>query len=275
MTRAIGIGLVSASLLNHAGDSHVRNAWGKSCSRYGCGRGIGCCSAQLFAREGAHLAVADISTAGAEETAELIVSAGGKAVAIGADVSKAADVSAMMATTLKAYGRLDCAFNNAGINGSLAGVGGKLTAEWTEEAFDRLVRVNLKGTWLCMRAELEQMVQQGSGSIVNTASLAGLTGFRTTAGYAASKHGVVGLTKTAAIEYAPTVRVNCVCPGWIATDMIAGAIEQRGDAILTRVASKRFGEPEDIGEMVCWLLSDRARYAVGGAFIVDGGQMAS
>jgi NAD(P)-dependent dehydrogenase (short-subunit alcohol dehydrogenase family) len=92
-------------------------------------------------------------------------------------------------------------------------VGGKLTAEWTEEAFDRLVQVNLKGTWLCMRAELEQMVQQGTGSIVNTASLAGLTGFRTTAGYAASKHGVVGLTKTAAIEYAPTVRINCVCPG--------------------------------------------------------------
>ena len=181
----------------------------------------------------------------------------------------------MMATTLKAYGRLDCAFNNAGINGTLAGVGGKLTAEWTEEAFDRLVQVNLKGTWLCMRAEIQQMVQQGSGSIVNTASLAGLTGFRTTAGYAASKHGVVGLTKTAAIEYAPTVRVNCVCPGWIATDMIASAIEQRGDAILTEVASKRFGEPEDIGEMVCWLLSDCAGYAVGGAFIVDGGQMAS
>lgn len=241
----------------------------------GAARGIGRGSAQLFAREGAQLAVVDISTDGVEETAEQIVNAGGKAVAIGADVSKAADVSAMMAKTLKTYGRLDCAFNNAGINGSLAGVGGKLTAEWTEEAFDRLVQVNLKGTWLCMRAELEQMVQQGSGSIVNTASLAGLTGFRTTAGYAASKHGVVGLTKTAAIEYAPTVRVNCVCPGWIATDMIASVIEQRGDAILTRVASKRFGEPEDIGEMVCWLLSDRANYVVGGAFIVDGGQMAS
>lgn len=126
-----------------------------------------------------------------------------------------------------------------------------------------------------MRAELEQMVQQGAGAIVNTASLAGLTGCRTTAGYAASKHGVVGLTKTAAIEYAPTVRVNCVCPGWITTDMIARAIEQRGDALLTRVASKRFGEPEDVGELVCWLLSDRSNYVVGGAFPVDGGVMAS
>jgi NAD(P)-dependent dehydrogenase (short-subunit alcohol dehydrogenase family) len=241
----------------------------------GAARGIGRGSAQLFAREGAQVAVADISTDGVEETAELIVKAGGSAIPVSADVSKSAEVSAMMTIVLKAYGRLDCAFNNAGINGSLAGVGGKLTAEWTEEAFDRLLQVNLKGTWLCMRAELQQMVQQGSGSIVNTASLAGLTGFRTTAGYAASKHGVVGLTKTAAIEYAPTVRVNCVCPGWITTEMIAKAIEQRGKGLLNRVASNRFGEPEDVGELVCWLLSDRSSYVVGGAFTVDGGYMAS
>jgi NAD(P)-dependent dehydrogenase (short-subunit alcohol dehydrogenase family) len=180
----------------------------------------------------------------------------------------------MLSATLKAYGRVDCAFNNAGINGRMADVAGKLTAEWTEEAFDKLLQVNLKGTWLCMKAEIEQMVLQGSGSIVNTASLAALTGFRTTAGYAASKHGIVGLTKTAAIEYAPSVRVNCVCPGWIRTDMVAQTIEQYGEAILTRVPSKRFGEPEDIGEMVCWLLSDRSSYVVGGVFTVDGGQMA-
>lgn len=241
----------------------------------GAARGIGRGCAQLFAREGALLAVADISAVGAEETAGLIEAAGGRAIAVGADVGKAAAVEAMMAAVLKAYGRLDCAFNNAGINGTLAGVGGKLTAEWTDEAFDRLIEVNLKGTWLCMRAEITQMVAQGGGSIVNTASLAGLTGWRTTAGYAASKHGVVGLSKTAAIEYAPVVRVNCVCPGWIATDMIAGAIAQYGDALLTRTAAKRFGEPEDVGELVCWLLSDRARYVVGGAFPVDGGIMAS
>jgi NAD(P)-dependent dehydrogenase (short-subunit alcohol dehydrogenase family) len=241
----------------------------------GGARGIGRGSARLFAREGARIAVADIANEGAQETADMIVESGGEAIAIGVDVSKAAEVSAMMAVVLKTYGRLDGAFNNAGINGSLAGVGGKLTAEWTEEAFDRLLQVNLKGTWLCMRAELEQMVGQGAGAIVNAASLAGLTGFRTTAGYAASKHGVVGLTKTAAIEYAPGVRVNCVCPGWIATDMIARAIEQRGDGLLTRVASNRFGEPEDVGELVCWLLSDRSSYVVGGAFPVDGGVMAS
>ena len=248
---------------------------GKSALITGGGGGIGRATALAFAREGARVAVADVSAEAAGETVAQVNAAGGQAISLSGDVTRDADVRAMIEGVVGAYGRLDCAFNNAGINGTLAGVGGKLTAEWTEEAFDRLVQVNLKGTWLCMRAELEQMVQQGSGSIVNTASLAGLTGFRTTAGYAASKHGVVGLTETAAIEYAPTVRVNCVCPGWIATDMIASAIEQRGDAILTRVASKRFGEPEDIGEMVCWLLSDRASYAVGGAFIVDGGQMAS
>jgi NAD(P)-dependent dehydrogenase (short-subunit alcohol dehydrogenase family) len=182
----------------------------------------------------------------------------------------------MMAATLTAYGRLDCAFNNAGINGSLAGVRGKLTAEWPEEAFDRLIQVNLKGTWLCMRAELQQMVEQkGSGSIVNTASLAGLTGFVSTAAYAASKHGVVGLTKTAAIEYAPKIRVNCVCPGWINTDMTAQIIAQRGPELLARVPFREVGTPADVGEMVCWLSSDRARYVAGGAFTVDGGYMAN
>jgi NAD(P)-dependent dehydrogenase (short-subunit alcohol dehydrogenase family) len=242
----------------------------------GAARGIGRGTALLFAGEGAQVAVADLTADGVKETAALITKAGGEATAIVVDVSKPADVSAMMAATLAAYGRLDCAFNNAGINGSLAGVRGKLTAEWPEEAFDRLIQVNLKGTWLCMRAELQQMVQQqGSGSIVNTASLAGLTGFVSTAAYAASKHGVVGLTKTAAIEYAPKVRVNCVCPGWINTDMTAQIIAQRGPELLARVPFREVGKPEDVGEMVCWLSSDRARYVAGGAFTVDGGYMAN
>jgi NAD(P)-dependent dehydrogenase (short-subunit alcohol dehydrogenase family) len=241
----------------------------------GAARGIGRGTALLFAREGARVAVADLSADGVRETAELIVKAGGKATAIVVDVSKPADVAAMMTAMLDAYGRLDCAFNNAGINGSLAGVRGKLTADWPEEAFDRLIQVNLKGTWLCMRAELQQMVEQGSGSIVNTASLAGLTGFVSTAAYAASKHGVVGLTKTAAIEYAPKIRVNCVCPGWINTDMTAQIIAQRGPELLARVPFREVGKPEDVAEMVCWLSSDRARYVAGGAFTVDGGYMAN
>ena len=242
----------------------------------GAARGIGRGTALLFAREGARVAVADLAADGVKETAELITKGGGEAMAVVVDVSKPADVSGMMAATLAAYGRLDCAFNNAGINGSLAGVRGKLTAEWPEEAFDRLIQVNLKGTWLCMKAELQQMVQQqGSGSIVNTASLAGLTGFVSTAAYAASKHGVVGLTKTAAIEYAPKIRVNCVCPGWINTDMTAQIIAERGPDLLARVPFREVGKPEDVGEMVCWLSSDRARYVAGGAFTVDGGYMAN
>ncbi len=241
----------------------------------GAARGIGRQTAVLFAREGARVVVADLSAEGVKETAAVITNAGGEATAVVADISKPADVSAMMTATLTAFGRLDCAFNNAGINGTLAGVRGKLTAEWPEDAFDKLIQVNLKGTWLCMKAELQQMVQQGAGSIVNTASLAGLTGFPTTAAYAASKHGVVGLTKTAAIEYAPEVRVNCVCPGWINTDMTAETIARHGADLLVRVPSKEFGKPEDVGEMVCWLSSDRARYVTGGVFTVDGGYMAN
>src|SRR5258708_10591361 len=241
----------------------------------GAARGIGRGTALLFAREGDGAVVAGLSGDGVNETAHLITKAGGEATAVVVDVSKGPDVSAMMTATLGTYGRLDCAFNNAGINGSLAGVRGKLTAEWPEEAFDRLIQVNLKGTWLCMKAELEHMVGQGGGSIVNTASLAGLTGFANTAGYAASKHGVVGLTKTAAIEYAPKVRVNCICPGWITTDMTAETIARRGPELLARVPFREFGKPEDVAEMVCWLSSDRARYVVGGAFTVDAGYMAN
>jgi len=241
----------------------------------GGGRGIGRQTAVLFAREGARVVVADLSADGVKETAASINKAGGEATGVVADVSKSADVSAMMTATLAAFGRLDCAFNNAGINGTLAGVRGKLTAEWPEDAFDKVIQVNLKGTWLCMKAELEHMVQQGSGSIVNTASLAGLTGFPTTAAYAASKHGVVGLTKTAAIEYAPTVRVNCVCPGWINTEMTAESIARRGAELLARVPFREFGKPEDVAEMVCWLSSDRARFVTGGVLTVDGGYMAN
>jgi NAD(P)-dependent dehydrogenase (short-subunit alcohol dehydrogenase family) len=241
----------------------------------GGARGIGRQTALLFAREGARVVVADLAADGVKETVELVTNAGGEATAVIADISKSADVAAIMTATLDAYGRLDCAFNNAGINPTLAGVRGKLTGEWPEDGFDRLIQVNLKGTWLCMKAELNQMAQQGGGAIVNTASLAGLTGFPTTAAYAASKHGVVGLTKTAAIEYAPRIRVNCVCPGWINTDMTAETIARRGTELLARVPFREFGKPEDVAEMVCWLSSDRAHYVSGGSFTVDGAYMAN
>jgi NAD(P)-dependent dehydrogenase (short-subunit alcohol dehydrogenase family) len=218
--------------------------------------------------------VADRAADGVRETTQLIEQAGGEGMSIVADMSEPTEISAMVAFTVKTYRRLDCAFNNAGINGAQVGMRGKLTAEWTEDAFDKIIQVNLKGVWLCMKSELEQMVQQGSGSIVNTASLAGLSGWVTTAGYTASKHGVVGLTKVAALEYAPKIRVNCICPGWIETEMTRVTFESRGAEILSTVPFKQFGKPQDIAEMACWLLSDRARYVTGAAFNVDGGYMA-
>jgi len=240
----------------------------------GGARGIGRQAAIVFAREGASVVVSDLSAAGVEDTVASIKGAGGEAMSIIADVSNPSNIRSMVGTVIEVHGRLDCAFNNAGINGVQAGAGGQLTAEWSEESFDKVVQVNLKGTWLCMRAELEQMTNQGFGAIVNTASLAALTGFRTTAGYAASKHGIVGLTKTAALEYAPKVRINCVCPGWTDTDMICAAMARRGPEILAGVPFGRMGTPEEIAQMVCWLLSDRASYVTGAAINVDGGVMA-
>jgi NAD(P)-dependent dehydrogenase (short-subunit alcohol dehydrogenase family) len=247
---------------------------GKVAMITGAARGIGRQTALLFAREGARIVVADVTADGVGETAALIGQAGGMATAVVADISKPSEVMAMVAATVKAFGRLDCAFNNAGVNGAQVGAGGKLTAEWPEEAFDRIIQVNLKGTWLCMKAEIEQMLRQGSGSIVNTASLAGLTGFKTTAGYAASKHAIVGMTKTAAIEYAPKIRINCVCPGWVDTDMVKETISRRGPELLSRVPFGRVAHPNELAEMVCWLSSDRASYASGAAFTVDGAYMA-
>ena len=240
----------------------------------GAAGGIGRQSALLFAREGARVAAADVKAEGVAETVELIRRDGGEAVAVTADLTQGAEVEAMVKTAIDAFGRLDGAFNNAGITGGQVGQGGRFTADWDEQAFDRIVRVNLKGTWLCMRAELRQMVAQGAGSIVNTASLAGITGFITTTGYAASKHGVVGMTKTAALEYAPTVRLNALCPGYVDTDMLKDTMSRRGEQIRAQIPFKRLARPEEMAEIVCWLLSDRASYATGETFAIDGGFMA-
>jgi NAD(P)-dependent dehydrogenase (short-subunit alcohol dehydrogenase family) len=240
----------------------------------GGGRGIGRQAALLFAREGARVVVADMSADGVKETVALINQAGGQAMSVVADMTKPADITAMVAVTVKAHGRLDCAFNNAGIAAYQVGASGKLTAEWSEESFDKMIAVNLKGVWLCMKAELEQMTKQGSGSIVNTASIAGLIGIKTSSAYVASKHGVIGLTKTAALEYAPKIRVNCVCPGFIETDMTKDTMARRKAEIMAMVPFGEMGKPDDIAEMVCWLSSDRAKYVSGASYNVDGGYMA-
>ena len=242
----------------------------------GGGRGIGRATALLFAREGARVMVSDASADGARETVSLINAAGGQALSHAGDVTKPADVAELVSATVRAFGRLDCAFNNAGISGYQVGAAGQKTADWPEDAFDRMVEVNLKGVWLCMREELRQMVRQRGGAIVNTASIAGLVGLPTSSIYVAAKHGVIGLTKTAAIEYAAdSIRVNAVAPGYIETDMTKDAMARRGEQIMATTPMRRMGQPAEIAEMVCWLCSDRASYVTGAAYNVDGGYVAN
>lgn len=242
----------------------------------GGGNGIGREAALAFAREGARVAVADYETGAASETVALINAVGGQAISLGGDVTSSADVQAMLSGAIAAYGRLDCAFNNAGIAGHQVDASGQLTHEWSEASFDRMIQVNLKGVWLCMKHEIPLMLGAGGGVIVNTASIAGLIGLRGSSAYVAAKHAVIGLTKTAALEYAQQgVRVNAVCPGYITTRMTAPADDQRRAAIVQRTPMGRFGEPHEIAEMVVWLCSPRASYVTGVAYEVDGGMTAT
>ncbi len=249
---------------------------GKSALITGGGGGIGRATALAFAREGARVAVADLIEDAARETVGLVNAAGGQAISLSGDVSRDADVRAMIDAVVGTYGRLDCAFNNAGVAGWHVGSVNQKTAEWSEEAFDRMIAVNLKAVWLCLRAEIKEMLAQGGGAIVNTASIAGLIGLPNAAAYVAAKHGVVGLTKTAALEYAEAkIRVNAVCPGYIQTPMTQGMMERRRDEVLAHTPMARLGNPEEIAEMVVWLCSERASYVSGAAYNVDGGWMAT
>src|SRR5215467_2692722 len=248
---------------------------GKAALITGAGGAIGRATALAFAREGARVAAADLAADAARETVALINAADGQALAVTGEVASDAAVKAMVAAAVAAYGRLDCAFNNAGIAPWQVDAAGKKTADWSEAAFDRMIAVNLKGVWLCMRHEIPQMLAQGGGAIVNTGSIAGLIGLPTSSVYVAAKHGVLGLTKTAAIEYAEAnIRVNAVCPGFIKTPMTEETMRRRGEAILAQVPFHRMGTPEEIAEMVVWLCSDRASYVSGAAYNVDGGWMA-
>jgi NAD(P)-dependent dehydrogenase (short-subunit alcohol dehydrogenase family) len=248
---------------------------GKAALITGGGGGIGRATALAFAREGARVAVADIATDAARETVALVNAAGGQAISLAGEVTRDIEVRTMIEAVVAAYGRLDCAFNNAGIAGWQVDAAGKKTAEWPEAAFDRMIAVNLKGVWLCMRHEIAQMQGQGGGAIVNTGSIAGLAGLPNSSAYVAAKHGVIGLTKTAALEYAEAgIRVNAVCPGFIRTPMTEDTMRRRGEEILAQVPARRMGTPEEIAEMVVWLCSDRASYVTGAAYNVDGGWMA-
>jgi NAD(P)-dependent dehydrogenase (short-subunit alcohol dehydrogenase family) len=240
----------------------------------GAGSGIGRASALAFAREGARIVAADVAVAGGQETVAWIHQAGGRATFVRADVSQASEVEALLQTTIATYGQLDCAHNNAGIEGVLA-----TTADYPEDDWDRVIAINLKGVWLCMKYELAHMQQQGRGAIVNTASIAGLVGARRMPAYVASKHGVAGLTKTAALEYARVgIRINAVCPGIIHTPMVERAFLSRHPQAATRLSASepigRLGTPEEVAEAVIWLCSDAASFITGHTMAVDGGIVA-
>ena len=239
----------------------------------GGGSGIGRATAIGFASEGAKVVIDDINSEGGEETLRMIKSAGGEAIFFKADISKAAEVEALVQKTIETYGRLDCAFNNAGVGEPLKRMG-----KTSEDNWDRVMATNLKGVYLCMKYEIPHMYKQRKGAIVNTASMAGLKGLAGQAAYVASKHGVVGLTKSAAIEYATTgIRINAVCPGVINTPLIARGLKDRPYLEKSYVQMEpigRLGKPEEIAAAVLWLCSDEASFVVGSVFPVDGGVVA-
>ncbi len=236
----------------------------------GGGSGIGRQACLVFAREGAQVVVCDVAVEGGQETVGQIEQAGGQATFIRADVAQAAEVEALVAKTVETYGRLDCAYNNAGIAGRTARV-----ADDSEQNWERILAINLKGVWLCLKYEIAHMLTRGGGAIVNTASDAGLIGLRRAGAYVASKHGVVGLTKTAALEYAKAnIRVNAVCPGPIDTPMLREASERVIDAMATAQPNGRLGQPREIAEAAVWLCSDAASFVTGHPMPVDGGYLA-
>lgn len=232
--------------------------------------GIGRVTAYALAQAGAKVVVADVNAAAGAETAQVIRDKGGDALFVATDVGDAAAVQHLIQTIVQTYGRLDCAFNNAGIEGVPT-----RTADASEADFDQIMRVNVKGVWLCMKYEIQQMVAQGDGAIVNTASVAGLVGAHSLPVYAASKHAVVGLTKSAAVEYARKgVRVNAVCPTVIRTPMVErglAALPQFMDVVKQSIPMRRIGEPEEVAAAVLWLCSDAAKFVTGATLTIDGG----
>jgi NAD(P)-dependent dehydrogenase (short-subunit alcohol dehydrogenase family) len=235
--------------------------------------GIGRATALLFGREGAKVAVADYNAEGGERTVKTIKEAGGTASFHAVDVSNPLAVEALISKVVETYGKLDCAFNNAGIEGQMA-----LTPDCTIENWNRVIAIDLTAVFLCMKYEIAQMLKQGGGNIVNTASVAGLYGLAAAPAYVAAKHGVAGLTKTAALEFAQKgIRVNAVCPGFIRTPMVDRVLDKgvfSEEQIFAAEPMHRMGKPEEIAEAVLWLCSEASSFVTGLPMPIDGGYVA-
>jgi len=238
----------------------------------GAASGIGRAAALAFARERASVVGADVSEQGNQETVRMIEAQGGRALAVRCDVTRGADVKAALAKTVEAFGRLDFAFNNAGIEPKKPAP----TADYDEGEWDRIFAINLRGVFLCMKHEIPLIVKQGGGAIVNTSSGAGIIGIKGSPAYTAAKHGLLGLTKAAALDYAAqNLRINAVCPGYIETPMMdrftGGTPEGRAKVVAEEPVG-RMGKPEEIAAAVVWLCSDAAAFMIGHALVIDGGQ---
>jgi len=235
----------------------------------GAASGIGRASALAFARQGAKVVVADVDIAGGEETVKLVGQGGGDALFLLADVTTADQVSALVKETVEHYGWLDYAHNNAGMLGAPTAL-----AELSEEAWDRIVNVNLRSVWLCMKYEIPEMIKRGCGAIVNTASVAGLVGVRGLSPYTATKHAVVGLTKTAALDYVKRgIRINAICPGLVRTPMVENYTQKNPaveEQLLMFQPLGRMAAPEEVAAAVVWLCSDEASFVTGTAMTIDG-----